>query len=98
MKADAFVALPGGIGTLDEVMSAIIAKQLGVHKKPIILVNTDGFWQPLLETFKSMLKENTLKPEHLNLFTLIDSPEQLAQALSAEQGGFLDVNTRWWEK
>tara|TARA_R110002095_G_scaffold88769_2_gene77534 strand:- start:427 stop:1113 length:687 start_codon:yes stop_codon:yes gene_type:complete len=98
MRADAFVALPGGFGTLDEVMSAVIAKQLGVHKKPIILVNIDGFWQPLLETFKAMAKENTLKPEHLQLVTIIDSPDHLMGALEAEQGGFLDIETRWWEK
>ena len=97
MRSGAIVALPGGIGTLDEVVSTLCAKQLGIHKKPIILVNTDGYWDPLLELFKEMHKNNTIKADHLKLFTIIESPKQLMAALSQKQGGFLGVETRWWE-
>ena len=48
-KSDAFVALPGGIGTLEELVEQLTWAQLGRHAKPIVLVNIDGFWSPLLE-------------------------------------------------
>jgi len=53
-RADAFVALPGGIGTLEETIEQMTWKQLGRHKKPIAMVNTNGFWNPLFELFDHM--------------------------------------------
>jgi uncharacterized protein (TIGR00730 family) len=53
-RADAFVALPGGIGTLEEVIEQMTWAQLGRHKKPILLANIQGFWDPLLELFSHM--------------------------------------------
>ncbi len=55
--ADAFVALPGGIGTLEELVEQLTWIQLGQHKKPLLILNTDGFWNPLLallENFRDM--------------------------------------------
>jgi len=49
LRADAFVALPGGIGTLEELVEILVARQLGFHAKPIVLVDIDGFWQPFLD-------------------------------------------------
>ena len=98
MESDAIVALPGGLGTLDELLFAIIEKQLGIHKKPIILVNVNQYWDPFLEMLKAMVKENTIKPAHLNLVTVINASTELMAALSQEQKGFLSMKTRWWEK
>ena len=53
-RADAFIALPGGIGTLEEIVEVMTWAQLGRHTKPICLVNTDGFWNPLLELMGEM--------------------------------------------
>ena len=53
-RADGFVALPGGIGTLEETIEQMTWKQLGRHKKPIALVNIHGFWNPLFELFEHM--------------------------------------------
>ena len=50
--SDAFVALPGGTGTLDEVVDLMLWQQLGFHNKPLILVNIDGFWQPFLDMLR----------------------------------------------
>ena len=56
--ADAFCALPGGLGTLDETFEIITWKQLGLHDKPIVLVNVEGFWNPLLDLVaRSRLRE-----------------------------------------
>lgn len=61
-KSDAFVALPGGIGTLEEFVEQLTWTQLGRHKKPIVLVNIDGFWDPLLELFGKMEGHNFIRP------------------------------------
>ena len=53
-KSDAFVALPGGLGTLEEFVEQLTWTQLGRHKKPIVLVNVHGFWDPLLDLFAKM--------------------------------------------
>jgi uncharacterized protein (TIGR00730 family) len=53
-RADAFVAMPGGIGTLEELVEQLTWAQLGRHKKPILLLNTRAFWNPLLELFSHM--------------------------------------------
>jgi len=55
-RADAFVALPGGIGTLEELVEQMTWKQLGRHRKPILLANIHGFWEPLFEMFEHMLR------------------------------------------
>src|ERR1700722_2557848 len=53
-RSDAFVALPGGIGTLEELVEQLTWQQLGRHAKPVLLADIDGFWEPLLETFARM--------------------------------------------
>ena len=53
-KSDAFIALPGGLGTLEEFVEQLTWSQLGRHQKPIVLVNVHGFWNPLLELFEHM--------------------------------------------
>jgi uncharacterized protein (TIGR00730 family) len=55
-RADAFVALPGGIGTLEELVEQLTWAQLGRHKKPILIVNIDGFWDPLCALLDHMEK------------------------------------------
>lgn len=60
-RADAFVALPGGIGTLEEFVEQLTWSQLGQHRKPIVLVNIHGFWDPLLELFERMTGHNFIR-------------------------------------
>ncbi|GAB4572847.1 MAG: hypothetical protein Kow0077_13470 [Anaerolineae bacterium] len=55
-RADAFVVLPGGFGTLEEVLEVLTLKQLGYHHKAITLLNTGGFWEPLLQTFEHLFR------------------------------------------
>lgn len=61
-RADAFVALPGGIGTLEEVVEQMTWKQLGHHHKPILLANIRGFWDPLCALFDHMSKLAFIRP------------------------------------
>jgi uncharacterized protein (TIGR00730 family) len=62
-RADAFVALPGGFGTLEELLEQITGRLLGFHAKPIVLADVDGFWQPLLELFEHLYRERFARPE-----------------------------------
>jgi uncharacterized protein (TIGR00730 family) len=62
--ADAFIALPGGYGTLDELFEALTWAQLGMHAKPCILVNTAGYWNGLLSFLDSAVKAGFLKPAY----------------------------------
>lgn len=62
VKSDAFVALPGGIGTLEELVEQLTWSQLGQHHKPIVLVNIDGYWDPLLVQFERMKEEHFIRP------------------------------------
>lgn len=59
--ADAFVTLPGGIGTLEEVVEQMTWAQLGRHKKPIVLADIEGFWQPLVEVIHHMNRESFIR-------------------------------------
>ena len=62
-KADAFVALPGGIGTLEEVVEMMTWAQLDQHKKPIMLANINKFWDPLLNLFEKMRSESFIRDQ-----------------------------------
>jgi hypothetical protein len=64
-RADAFVALPGGIGTLEEVVEMMTWAQLDQHEKPILIVNTGGFWEPLIGQFQRMTDDGFLHKEFL---------------------------------
>jgi uncharacterized protein (TIGR00730 family) len=62
VKSDAFVALPGGLGTLEEFVEQLTWSQLEQHQKPIVLANIDGFWDPLLTLFANMRNEGFIRP------------------------------------
>ncbi len=61
-KADAFVAMPGGIGTLEELVEMMTWAQLGRHKKPILMLSINGFWQPLLKLYEHMRDQGFIRP------------------------------------
>jgi predicted Rossmann-fold nucleotide-binding protein len=64
-RSDAFVALPGGIGTLEEVIEVMTWAQLEQHEKPVLIVNIKGFWDPLVALFAHMTTEGFLHKEFL---------------------------------
>lgn len=63
-RSDAFVALPGGLGTLEEILEILTLKQLATHAKPVVFVNTRGFFDPLLALFEQLYREQFTKPEY----------------------------------
>jgi uncharacterized protein (TIGR00730 family) len=79
--ADAFIALPGGYGTLEELFEIITWAQLGLHQKPIGLLNTLGFYDPLVELVDHMIAAGFIKPPHRNLFLVESEPAKLLEQL-----------------
>ena len=61
-RSDAFVALPGGIGTLEELVEQMTWQQLGRHSKPVLLANIDGFWEPLIALLSHMRSTEFIRP------------------------------------
>ena len=80
-KSDAFIALPGGMGTLEEIAEILTWAQLGLVNAPIGFLNIDGYFDHLLEQFKVMHKNGLLKSEHLSLFVYAPTPPELLRIL-----------------
>ncbi|HAF29283.1 MAG TPA: TIGR00730 family Rossman fold protein [Bacteroidales bacterium] len=78
---DAIVVLPGGSGTLEETMEVITLKRLGKFTKPIIFINTDGFYDSLFQLFDKMIQEHFMRAEHRQMWTSINQPEELIHAI-----------------
>jgi uncharacterized protein (TIGR00730 family) len=78
-RSDLFVALPGGFGTLEEVVETLTLRQLRYHDKPIIFLNTAGYYDPLLQFFEHAVAAGFVSPAHLGLYTVVpDVPALLA--------------------
>lgn len=76
-KADAFVALPGGVGTLEELIEMTTWAQLGQHAKPIVLGNIENFWQPLLKLLDHMRAEQFIRAELEFRFEIADRADDI---------------------
>ena len=79
--ADAIVVLPGGFGTLDETFEVITWKQLGLHTKPIMLIDTNGYWRPFADLIANITLSGFAHSDHSDLFTLVKSPSELFELL-----------------
>jgi uncharacterized protein (TIGR00730 family) len=84
MNSDAVVVLPGGAGSLDEFFEVLTWAQIGLHRKPIYLLNLDGYWQPLIALLSHVVDEGFADPSMLGLFRVVPSPEALADALKTD--------------
>jgi uncharacterized protein (TIGR00730 family) len=82
METDAIVALAGGYGTLEELTEAITLKQLGLIAIPIIIVNTDGFYNPLVQMFQQMKKENFIRDAHCDIWQAVDTAKEVVPLLN----------------
>lgn len=79
MKSDAFVALPGGFGTCDELFEILTWAQLGIHHKPIGILNTDGFFNPLLAWIDQMIDQGFVKQRFKELLLVAEKPDELME-------------------
>jgi uncharacterized protein (TIGR00730 family) len=81
--SDAFVALPGGLGTLEELAEVATWSQLGLHSKPVALLDVDGFWEPLVSQLDRMTGVGLLKPASRDLIQRTRSAEEALRILAA---------------
>lgn len=81
MNADAIVTLPGGPGSLDELFEVLTWRQLGLHSKPVLLLNTRGYWTPLVDLIHHIVAQGFAEPSFLDFLTVHDDVPTLMDAL-----------------
>ena len=79
--SDAVVALPGGFGTLEELSEMIVQKQLGYNSKPVVILNTNGFYNKLVEFFDTIISQNFGKGGHREIYYIAETPEDVVKYL-----------------
>jgi hypothetical protein len=92
--ADAFIAMPGGWGTIEELSEMLTWLQLGIHAKPIGLLNVDGYYDPLIAFAETMIDQRFVRVEHRALMTVDADPEALLERLMAPMPAPLD---KWFD-
>ena len=88
--SDAAVALPGGVGTLEELTEVITLKQLGQFNKPIIIINVNGFYDHLIEFFEHMFRGNFIRLEHKDIWQIVTTAEEVVPAITNYTGWHAD--------
>lgn len=83
MNSDAIVVMPGGAGSLDELFEVLTWRQLGLHDKPILILNTEGYWDPLLTLVDHVIAQGFADPSLGGFLTVVDTPESAMAALGA---------------
>jgi uncharacterized protein (TIGR00730 family) len=82
-RSDAFVVLPGGIGTLEEVVELLSWRRLGLHAKPVVFYNPKGFWEPLFSLFGHTVEAHLTPADFLDCWTSVEAIEDILGALQA---------------
>lgn len=79
--SDAMVALPGGIGTFEELLECLTWKQLGLHHNPVVILNTEGYYDKLLACIDQMVEEQMMRPIHKDMYVVVSEPEEVLPAI-----------------
>lgn len=95
LRADGFVVLPGGFGTLEELFEVLVLKQLGYHTKPIVFLNTGGAFDGLMAYFAEMVDLDLVKEDQCDLFMVAETPEAVMEALHTYEA--TAVSGKWTE-
>lgn len=83
-RADAFVILPGGFGTMEEMFEILVGRVLGYHDKPIVIVNIGGFYDPLIELMEHMYEHRFARPRTRELYRIVGEVSQVYDAIEAQ--------------
>ena len=81
--SDAVIAMPGGCGTLEELFEAITLKRLALYFNPIVFLNTNGFYAPLQTFMRKVIDERFMNPEHDQMWSLVDTPDEVLPRIRA---------------
>jgi uncharacterized protein (TIGR00730 family) len=93
--SDAFAVLPGGMGTLDETFEIITWKQLRLHDKPIVLIDIDGYWQPLIALIDHGIAQGYMRPEHRQLYEVVSRVEDVFTAIANAPEPKVAADAKW---
>lgn len=93
-RSDAFIALPGGLGTLDELAEVATWSQLGLHAKPLVLLEVDGFWRPFVALLDGMVEAGLLRAENRALIAVRESGPAALEHLRATEPAYVE---KWIE-
>lgn len=94
-RSDAFIILPGGLGTMDEFFEIFTWWQLGLHDKPIIIVNVDGYWTPLLTLVDNLISHGFAREADREYLCVIDKVEETLTALAKAPREQISAKTKW---
>jgi uncharacterized protein (TIGR00730 family) len=84
-KSDALIALPGGFGTLEETLEVLTRKQLHAHNKAVVIVNANGFYQPLLDLFEQLYEQSFARPELRDSYHIVSDASEALDYVEAYQ-------------
>ena len=93
--SDGFIVLPGGLGTLEELFETLTWKQLGLHTKPIVVVDQDGYWQPVRALIDSIIEQGYARQENADLLTFVATVDDIFPALAKLPSGVSKVDSKW---
>jgi uncharacterized protein (TIGR00730 family) len=93
--SDSFIALPGGIGTLEEIIEVLTWSQLGFHSKACAVLNVDGFFDPLFDLLDHMVARRFLRDEHRRQLLSAETPEAILEAVLAHESVNID---KWMDQ
>jgi uncharacterized protein (TIGR00730 family) len=85
--ADAFVVLPGGVGTLEEVIELMSWRRLSLHSKPLVFLNQDGYWEPFFVLMRHTVEHRLTPPAFLDSYRAVAQPQDILPALAAMSSG-----------
>jgi uncharacterized protein (TIGR00730 family) len=95
-RADAFVALPGGFGTLEELLEQLTLRLLRLHAKPVVIVDVDGYWAPLLALFEHLYETHMARPESRDAYVVVPTVAAALDALDAAAAADgSELPTKW---
>ena len=94
-RSDAFIALPGGFGTLEEILEVITLKQLQYHQKPIVFINTNGFFNALIEQFERAYWESFSKEEYKSTYFIASNSLEAITYIQNYQ--YTELTTKWFD-
>ncbi len=92
--SDAFCILPGGLGTLDETFEILTWKQLGLHDKPVVLLNLGGYWNPLVQLLDHLVAANYASPRHARLWEVVTDIDGVFDAVEAAPSPCMPSHTK----
>lgn len=94
-RADGFVVLPGGIGTLDELCEIMTWKQLGIHDKPIVIANVNNYWAPFIQMIDHIIDAKFMREEDRRVTSIVKTIEEIIPAMTTAPSETFDPTSKW---